>query len=59
MESFLDQHQEEMLQFIEKLVSIDSGSYCKKGIDKIGKLLEMSYKQLGFNVIVDEQDEIW
>jgi glutamate carboxypeptidase len=57
MESFLDQHLEEMLQFIEKLVSIDSGSYCKEGIDKIGKLLEMSYKQLGFNVIVDEQEE--
>jgi glutamate carboxypeptidase len=57
MESFLHHHQEEMLQFIEVLVSIDSGSYYKQGVDKIGELLDKSYKELGFNVIVEEQEE--
>lgn len=57
MESFLHQNQQEMLQFIEKLVSIDSGTYYKHGVDKIGILLEKSYKELGFNVIVVEQEE--
>ncbi|MGM0876615.1 MAG: M20 family metallopeptidase [Bacillota bacterium] len=57
MESFLHQHQEEMLQLIEKLVNIDSGSYYKQGVDRIGKLLEKSYKELGFSVIVEEQEE--
>jgi glutamate carboxypeptidase len=57
MESFLHQHQEEMLQLIEKLVNIDSGSYNKQGVDRIGKLLEKSYKELGFSVIVEEQEE--
>lgn len=57
MESFLHQHQDEMLQLIEKLVNIDSGSYNKQGVDRIGKLLEKSYKELGFSVIVEEQEE--
>lgn len=57
METFLEQHQEEMLQFIEKLVNIDSGSYQKQGVDKIGKILEKSYKELGFNCLVVEEEE--
>lgn len=57
METFLEQHQEAMLQFIEKLVNIDSGSYQKQGVDKIGKILEKSYKELGFNCLVVEEEE--
>jgi glutamate carboxypeptidase len=57
MDSFLHQHQEEMLHYIEELVNIDSGSYDKQGVDTIGQLLEKSYKELGFNVILEEQGE--
>jgi glutamate carboxypeptidase len=55
MDSFLHQHQEEMLHYIEQLVNIDSGSYDKQGVDKIGHLLTESYKELGFNIFVEEQ----
>jgi glutamate carboxypeptidase len=55
MDSFLHQHQEEMLHYIEELVNIDSGSYDKQGVDTIGQLLKESYKELGFNVFVEEQ----
>ncbi|QNF30348.1 M20 family metallopeptidase [Metabacillus elymi] len=55
MDSFLHQHKEEMLHYIEELVNIDSGSYDKQGVDTIGQLLKESYKELGFNVFVEEQ----
>ncbi|OAS88464.1 M20 family metallopeptidase [Metabacillus litoralis] len=55
MDSFLHQHQEEMLHYIEELVNIDSGSYDKQGVDTIGLLLKESYKELGFNVFVEKQ----
>ena len=35
----------------EKLVSIDSGSYCKEGIDKIGKLLEIVTSNLDLTLL--------
>ncbi|MFC0273009.1 M20 family metallopeptidase [Metabacillus herbersteinensis] len=57
MELFLQKHQIEMLKWIEKLVNIDSGSYFKQGVDKIGTLLTESYENLGFNVKVIEQEE--
>ena len=57
METFLEQHQEEMLQFIERLVNIDSGSYHKQGVDKIGMILEKSYEELGFDCLIVEEEE--
>lgn len=57
MESFLQQHQEEMLEFIGQLVNIDSGSYDKLGVDFIGQLLTKEYLDMGFKVKVIEQNE--
>jgi len=57
METFLQQHSEKMLNFIEKLVNIDSGSYDKKGVDQIGEILRNCYKNLGFHVKVIPQKE--
>ena len=57
METFLQQHSEKMLNFIEKLVNIDSGSYNKKGVDQIGEILRNCYENLGFHVKVIPQKE--
>lgn len=57
MESFLQQHCKEMLNFIERLVNIDSGSYDKQGVDQIGELLKTCYEELGFHVKVIPQKE--
>jgi glutamate carboxypeptidase len=55
MYNFLQQHENDMINLIEKLVNIDSGSDYKKGVDQIGKILQEIYKQLGFNVKIDKQ----
>jgi len=57
MEEFINQKKEEMLELIEQLVNIDSGSYVKKGIDQIGAILTQKYKELGFVVEVNEEEE--
>ncbi|MEB5480659.1 M20 family metallopeptidase [Shouchella clausii] len=44
-----------MLDLLEKLVNIDSGSYDKEGIDRVGSFLYDQYKALGFSAIVHEQ----
>ncbi len=57
MEIFLKEKQEEMLQLLEKLVNIDSGSYYKEGIDQVGTILAKEYELLGFNIEVQEQKD--
>ena len=57
MESFIEQKQEEMLELIEQLVNIDSGSYMKEGVDHVGSILTNKYKELGFVVEVKEEKE--
>ncbi|MBD7938996.1 M20 family metallopeptidase [Cytobacillus sp. Sa5YUA1] len=52
MEGYIQQCKTEMLQLIEKLVNIDSGSYVKKGIDEIGGILQKKYEEIGFVVEV-------
>lgn len=46
-----------MIQLLEKLVNIDSGSMDKKGVDKIGELLTDEYKKLGFQVDTIRQEK--
>ncbi|EGL81757.1 peptidase M20 [Caldalkalibacillus thermarum TA2.A1] len=58
MENYLSRKQEEMIQLLEKLVNIDSGSYVKKGVDQIGDMLKGEYQQLGFTVEVYPQVEV-
>src|SRR5690625_3031023 len=47
---------EEMLDMLEDLVNIDSGSYDKDGIDKVGSKLKKLYKDLGFRIRETEHD---
>ncbi|MGD6831794.1 M20 family metallopeptidase [Sutcliffiella halmapala] len=57
METYLQQSQAEMLQLIEKLVNIDSGTYVKEGIDRVGAILKKEYEKLGFTVEVREEEK--
>ncbi len=57
VETFLQEKKTEMLQLIEQLVNIDSGSYVKKGVDQIGTILKEKYEELGFLVKVKEEKE--
>lgn len=52
---FIQNKQEEMLQLIEELVNIDSGSYYKEGIDRVGLVLQQKFERLGFTVEVKEE----
>jgi len=48
---------DEMLALIERLVGIDSGSYCKEGIDACGKIVAGELEALGFETrAVMEED---
>lgn len=57
MEDFINQKKAEMLQLIEQLVNIDSGSYVKKGVDRVGNILTEKFEELGFLVKVMEEEE--
>ncbi|MCK1991660.1 M20 family metallopeptidase [Peribacillus muralis] len=57
MKDLLNVKQKEMLQFVEQLVNIDSGSYTKKGIDEIGLILKAKFESLDFIVDIVEQKD--
>ncbi len=50
MQKLLKEKEQEMLLLLEQLVNMDSGSTDKEGIDRVGKLLQQSYEQLGFQI---------
>ena len=56
LKDLLNAKKQEMLQLLEQLVNIDSGSNTKSGIDQISSLLKSKYERLGF--IVEVVDEI-
>ena len=45
---YLEAKRGEMLALIERLVNIDSGSYCKAGIDACGRIVAEELAALGF-----------
>jgi len=49
-------NEDKMLELIETLVNIDSGTYVKHGVDKVGKVLLEEYKSIGFQAEIDEQE---
>ncbi|ABK18056.1 peptidase M20 [Syntrophobacter fumaroxidans MPOB] len=54
---WLEARQGEMLSLIELLVNIDSGSYCKEGIDRCGAIVARELEALGFETsVVPEAD---
>ncbi|MCK0470910.1 M20 family metallopeptidase [Halalkalibacter sp. APA_J-10(15)] len=54
----VQQKEDEMLNLLEKLVNIDSGSHDKEGVDQIGRELAPYFTQLGFELEVKEQEEV-
>ncbi|MER2236765.1 MAG: M20 family metallopeptidase [Psychrobacillus sp.] len=54
---YLRRNLEPMLELIEKLVNIDSGSTCKTGVDKIGEILIDEYKQMDLSIEIKENEE--
>jgi len=57
VDTFIKGKQDEMLELIERLVNIDSGSYDKEGVDKVGGILAEIYQELGFIIEVIEQQD--
>lgn len=51
----VDAKQAEMLHLLEELVNIDSGSYNKAGVDRVGEILAGKFRSLGFSVQVQYQ----
>lgn len=58
MESFINDHADDMLKMLEELVNTDSGSYDKEGVDRIGEILKERYEQLGFHVTTKENEHV-
>ena len=57
LKDLLHVKRKEMLQLLERLVNIDSGSYTKQGIDEIGTILKAKFEDLGFLVKVMNQQK--
>ncbi|MFB4214030.1 M20 family metallopeptidase [Shouchella sp. JSM 1781072] len=47
---------EQMIQMLETFVMIDSGSYDKSGVDRLGSLLIDTYRSIGYEETVYKQD---
>lgn len=46
-----------MLELLEKLVNVDSGSYNKQGVDEIVRILQQEFDELDFDTQVNEEKE--
>lgn len=50
--------EKQMLLLLKSLVNIDSGSYDKNGVDKVGNVLKTKYEELGYHVQIVQQTEV-
>ncbi|WP_078380399.1 M20 family metallopeptidase [Sutcliffiella halmapala] len=57
MRKFLTENQQEMLQLLERIVNVDSGSFIKEGVDKVGSILMKEYRALGFSIQEIQEQE--
>ncbi|SHN18324.1 M20 family metallopeptidase [Gracilibacillus kekensis] len=57
MKTYIEKHHDEMVQMLEKLVNIDSGSYDKAGVDQVGNFMKKLYQELDFDITEIEQEE--
>ncbi len=48
LKQYLLGKQPEMLALLETMVNIDSGSYCKEGVDAVGRIMAERLEELGF-----------
>ena len=54
---YIDSKESEMLEFLERLVNIDCGTYDKAGVDQVGNILAERLVTLEFDVQRDPQKE--
>ena len=54
---YIDSKEAEMLEFLERLVNIDCGTYDKTGVDQVGDILADRLATLDFSVQRDPQKE--
>ncbi|CAI9388261.1 MULTISPECIES: M20 family metallopeptidase [Bacillaceae] len=54
MQDYFEKEKDNMLHLLERIVNIDSGSYQKAGVDKVGDILINEFAQLGFIADVHE-----
>lgn len=57
MLQILQEKRNEMLALIERLVNIDSGTFCKEGIDMCGSIVARELEALGFEVSIVHEKE--
>lgn len=50
MKNYIEEHSNAMLNLIEELVNIDSGTYDKDGVDKVANVLIEEYMKLDFHI---------
>jgi glutamate carboxypeptidase len=50
--NYLETEKNEMLRLLESIVNIDSGSYCKEGIDACARILSQELRNLSFQAEV-------
>src|SRR5690606_33527013 len=50
MKNYIEEHSNAMLNLIEVLVNIDSGTYDKDGVDKVANVLIEEYMKLDFHI---------
>lgn len=57
MKEYLKSEETAMLELLEKLVNVDSGSYNKQGVDEIVRILQQEFDDLDFDTYVNEEKE--
>jgi glutamate carboxypeptidase len=55
---YIDQHHEDMIRRLKEIVDIDSGSYSKAGIDRVGEIMAVWLREIGMDVQVIYQDNL-
>lgn len=57
MKEYLQSEESAMLELLEKLVNVDSGSYNKTGVDEIVGILQQEFDELDFDTQVNVEEE--
>ncbi|WP_367946592.1 M20 family metallopeptidase [Bacillus sp. V59.32b] len=57
IETYLEGKMPEMNSLLEKIVNIDSGSYHKEGVDKVGSIIRKEFEDIGMYVKVHRETE--
>jgi glutamate carboxypeptidase len=58
MAAYIDEHQQESNELLEKLVNINSGTHNLEGVRQVGQIMTAELKDLGFGVRWIPMDEV-